>query len=103
MPRSKKSGDSKEVTPPMLKCMEREGPKHKKGKAPRFLSLVRFRYEEMPLEWHASYPFTDKGVYIFFGDIPNMPGHCVVADHRTGQIFSGYHTGNFVEIPSDET
>lgn len=31
-----------------------------------------------------------------------MPGHCVVADHATGQIFSGYHTENFVEIDEDE-
>jgi hypothetical protein len=43
-----------------------------------------------------------KHTYVFFGEIPNMPGHCVVADHVTGQIFSGYHTENFVEIDEDE-
>jgi hypothetical protein len=42
-------------------------------------------------------------MYVFFGEIPNMPGHCVVADHRTGHIFSGYHTENFTEIPRDDT
>lgn len=31
-----------------------------------------------------------------------MGGHCVVADHRTGQIYSGYHTENFVELTDDE-
>jgi hypothetical protein len=51
---------------------------------------------------HKKYPFTEKGVYLFFGEIPNMPGHCVVADHRTGQIYSGYHTENFVELDEDE-
>lgn len=36
------------------------------------------------------------------GTMAAMPGHGVVADHRTGQIYSGYHTENFVEIPEDE-
>jgi hypothetical protein len=34
--------------------------------------------------------------------IPNMPGHCVVADAETGQLFTGYHIENFEEIPEDE-
>jgi hypothetical protein len=74
----------------------------KKPKIPRQYSLVRFCFDQMPVKSHTSYPFTEKGVYVFFGDIPNMPGHCVVADHKTGQIYSGYHTENFVEIPGDE-
>jgi len=65
-------------------------------------SLVRFRLAQLPAEYHARYPFTAEGVYVFFGEIPNMPGHCVVADHRTGQVYSGYHTEGFVEIPEDE-
>lgn len=69
---------------------------------PRQYSLVRFRFDDVPAEYHSKYPFTRDGVYLFFGDIPNMPGHCVVADHRTGQIYSGYHTENFVEVPEDE-
>jgi hypothetical protein len=32
-----------------------------------------------------------------------MPGHCVVADHRSGKLYSGYHVENFVEISEDET
>jgi hypothetical protein len=31
-----------------------------------------------------------------------MLGHCVVADHETGRIHSGYHTENFVELTEDE-
>jgi hypothetical protein len=69
---------------------------------PRQYSLVRFRFDDVPAEYHSKYPFTVDGVYVFFGDIPNMPGHCVVADHRTGQIYSGYHTENFMELSEDE-
>lgn len=69
---------------------------------PRPLSLVRFRHEAVPSEYQGAYPFKRDHSYVFFGDIPNMPGHCVVADHITGQIFSGYHTDNFVEIDEDE-
>ena len=70
---------------------------------PQALSLVRFDFQSMPVEYHAKYPFAEGRSYVFFGEIPNMPGHCVVADHQTGQIYSGYHTENFVEIPRDET
>ena len=50
------------------------------------------------MDFWDKYPFTRDGVYLFFGEIPNMPGHCVVACHKTGRIFSGYHTENFAEI-----
>ena len=55
---------------------------------PRQFSLVRF------VEDDVNYPFKKDGVYVFFGEIANMPGHCVVADHGTGRIYSGYHTDN---------
>ena len=70
---------------------------------PRQYSLVRFNVDEVEERHLADYPFTRKGVYVFFGEIPNMPGHCVVADHKTGHIYSGFHTENFVEIPPEET
>lgn len=70
---------------------------------PRNLSLVRFRFDSVAREYHARYPFVDGRAYVFFGQIPNMPGHCVVADHQTGQLYSGYHTENFVELSDDET
>jgi hypothetical protein len=70
---------------------------------PRQFSLVRFRFELLPFEYHDLYPFTPDGVYVFFGEIPNMPGHCVVADHKTGRIYSGYHTEWFEELPPDKT
>jgi hypothetical protein len=65
---------------------------------PRPLSLVRFRFEACPVEFHSKYPFTQQRVYLFLGEIANMPGHCVVCDHPFGQIYSGFHTENFVEV-----
>ena len=70
--------------------------------SPRQYSLVRFRFEALPAEYHDRYPFTPDGAYVFFGDIPNMPGHCVVADHKTGRVYSGYHTESFAELPPDD-
>ena len=69
---------------------------------PRQYSLVRFRLEDLPSEYHGKYPFKPDGVYVFFGEIPNMPGHCVVADHRSGQVYSGYHIEQFVELPDED-
>lgn len=69
---------------------------------PRQFSLVRFDFGDLSVEHFAEYPFKKDGVYVFFGEIANMPGHCVVADHETGRIYSGYHTENFVELSDDE-
>jgi hypothetical protein len=70
---------------------------------PRQFSLVRFDFDTLPVEYHAKYPFKKDGAYVFFGEIPNMPGHCVVADPEDGRIYSGFHTENFVELSEDET
>lgn len=48
------------------------------------------------------YPFKEKHPYIFFGEIPNMPGHCIVMDNETKELYSGYHTDHFTEMPEDE-
>ena len=71
-------------------------------RVPRNLSLVRFDFAAVPADFHDKYPFTEGAAYIFFGEIPNLPEHCVVADHKTGQILSGYHTENFVELAPGE-
>lgn len=49
------------------------------------------------------YPFTENAPYIFLGEIPNMRGHCIVINYRTGEVLSGYHTDNFIEMSEDET
>lgn len=46
--------------------------------------------------------FLEKDTYVFLGEIPNMLGHCVVLNHRTGKVHSGYHTENFAELAEDE-
>ena len=66
------------------------------------LPLVKFNFDDLPLEFHKQYPFTDKEVFVILGEIKQMPGHCIVLHHRTGQIHSGFRTDNFVEIPEDE-
>jgi hypothetical protein len=63
---------------------------------------VQFDYEHLPPEYRKKYPFRPGRKYFFFGEIPNKPGHCVVADHRPGKIYSGYHIENFVEIPEED-
>ena len=70
---------------------------------PRQYSLVRFDVGDLDESWWEKYPFEKNGVYVFLGEIPNMPGHCVVVDFKTGKLISGYHTENFEEIPEDET
>lgn len=35
---------------------------------------------------------------IFLGEIPNMPGYCVIYDIVRSQIVWGYHTEYFVEL-----
>jgi len=48
-------------------------------------------------------PLTQERTFIFLGEIPNMKEHCVVVGHKTGKVFSGYHTENFVELTDEET
>ncbi len=73
-----------------------------KQNLPRQYSLVKFDFDRLDVKCHSESPFTRAGVYVYFGEIPNMPGHCVVTDHRTRQIFSGYHTEHFFELTGDE-
>ena len=63
---------------------------------------MTFSFDAIPAEYHSKYPFVANRSYVFFGEIPNMPGHCVVADHKTGQLHSGYHTESFSEIADDD-
>jgi hypothetical protein len=64
--------------------------------------LVRWAYEHLTPRMKAKSPSKEKGTYIFFGEIPNMPDHCIVADSKAGKIYSCYHTDNFVELTDDE-
>lgn len=72
------------------------------SKMPRKLSLVKFEPSPTPVSFHRKYPFRRGVAYIFLGEISNMPGHCVVVNRKTGKIYSGYHTENFVELEENE-
>jgi hypothetical protein len=60
-------------------------------------ALVRFT---APKEHADKYDFKIGQQFVYLGEIPNMPGHCVVADVETGRIHSGYHVENF-EVVND--
>lgn len=70
-------------------------------KVPRKLSLVKFDFESLPKKYHDLYPFEKDKAYLFLGEIPNMPGHCAVAEEK-GQIRFGFHTENFIELTEEE-
>jgi len=73
---------------------------------PRRLSLVKFLLPVSPRVGGAKtlrYPFKEEESYVFLGEIPNMVGHCVVADRKDGKIYAGYHTEVFRELSADET
>jgi len=65
-------------------------------------ALVKFDYKKLPEEHHEFYPFKENQVYIFLGEIAQMPGHCIVIEMKSGKIFSGYHTENFTELTEEE-
>jgi hypothetical protein len=45
----------------------------------------------------------DTPFFIYLGEILNLRGHCVVAQHgNKGRIISGFHTENFENVPDDE-
>ncbi len=75
----------------------------RRPKSPRKLSLVKFDHSSLPRRYWQKYPFRADRVLIFIGEISNMKGHCIVADYKTGRLYSGYHTNNFVELRQDET
>jgi hypothetical protein len=63
-------------------------------------TLVRFDFDNCPVNFHSGYPFVRDEVLLFLGEVRQMPGHCVVAT-KDGRVVWGYHTENFV-ISSDD-
>lgn len=79
----------------------------KKRKKPRPFSLVRFvgRYSPEDMERYYK-PLVGKQ-FIFFGEIPNQPGHCILwtvgpKPTLVGEPEFFRHTEDFEEIPEDE-
>ena len=60
------------------------------------------------VKWHPAHKVTKasklkkSSVYMFLGELPNMPLHCAVVDVRTGKVLVGYHTDGFRKLSRDE-
>jgi hypothetical protein len=66
---------------------------------------VKFQPHELPVARGGKslrYPFRKDAIYVFLGEFPNLPGHCVVAESKNGKIHAGYHTESFIELTSGE-
>jgi hypothetical protein len=63
-------------------------------------TLVKFDFDKCPVEFHNKYPFVRDEVLLYLGEVKQMRGHCVVAT-KDGRVVWGYHTENFVMLPSD--
>ena len=47
-------------------------------------------------------PTFEGKTFIFLGEVPNAPGHCILADLSTGLIIGMYHIENFRKATQDE-
>ena len=59
-------------------------------------------YKDWLLENSPKSDLLSEQTFIFFGEIPNMKEHCVVAGCNSGLIYSGHHIDNFVVLAEDE-
>ena len=69
---------------------------------PRKLSLVELKKKWALEPAVEELPFINDMPLIFLGEIPNMPEHGVFVGYKSGQIYSGYHIFQFVELPEKE-
>ena len=67
-------------------------------------TMIKFDYDTMPKVYHNEYlkTFPKDEIYVFLGDLVQMPGHCITCNFKTGQIICGYHTDNFIQLTEDE-
>lgn len=71
-------------------------------------SFVVFDKTTIPENIYKEYfldKFENKGksiLFIFLGEIPNVPKHCILGDLNSGKIIGIYHTSNFREATEDE-
>lgn len=61
-------------------------------------SLVKFDSTNMPDRVRDLYSFSPDDVFVYLGEIIQMPGHCIVIRQSDGRVFCGCHTENFAEI-----
>ena len=71
---------------------------------PRNNSLIKIEPEHKKWleENESECPLLNEDVFIFLGEITNMPDHSIVVGQKSGRVFSGYHTSNFIELSDNE-
>ena len=69
-------------------------------RTPRENSLVKFNIKpsEIDPRFRKKVPFKQNELYVFLGEIVNMPGHCIVANYKTGKFYFGVHSNYFSEF-----
>ncbi len=70
----------------------------RKKSRPRSLSIVTFIGRADTLQPNLRRKMSAEKHYVFLGEIPNMPGHCIVLHLTTGRALSPYHTCDFIEV-----
>ena len=57
--------------------------------------------QDIPLGYEDVIPFREGDTVFIFGDIDQMPEHCVLAT-QDGKVHWGYHTSQFVKLTDEE-
>lgn len=69
---------------------------------PRFMSICKFTTAYYPKELQSQWPMDKRGRFIFFGEIPNMPGHCIVMNMSTKEFHNSWPVHLFVELCDED-
>jgi len=48
-------------------------------------------------------PFENGTVFVYLGDIVQMPGHAILIRTSDGRVFTGFHTEELIELRDEET
>lgn len=65
-------------------------------------SLVKYNFDSVPKNWSNKLPFKKADVFIYLGEIIQMPGHGIFVNYKTGKIHMGFHIDEFLEIPEKD-
>jgi len=72
----------------------------KRGKI-RQNALVKFNEDVLETYRSTDEDFVEELRFVYLGEIPNMPGHCIIGGY-SGKIHFGIHTNDLVELSEDE-
>jgi hypothetical protein len=68
----------------------------------KFLTLVKYDYDSFSDEWKKTNRNIFYGMaFVYFGEIPQMPGHSYLQDIKTGKPYV-LHTENLIPLTEDE-